>query len=297
MGPEVSLALSSGGARGLAHIGVIRELEDQGFRIAEIAGCSMGAVVGGIYAAGHLEAYTDWICHLDRNGVFKLLDFTLSANGFIKGERVFNEIKKFAPPVNLEDLSIPFRAVAVDVKNREEIILSSGDLFTAIRASVAIPTVLTPLSLENRLLVDGGVMSPIPFSALERKPGRITVAVNLNAEIPYERPENFNLEKQASEEKQHGMMQRLFQKALNDWFTSKDESTDYNYIQLLNNSFDLMQERLTEAQLNLYKPEVIVPISRKACSTFDFYKAEEMIAYGREQTRLALTKYAKTLLL
>src|SRR5690606_22254458 len=105
----------------------------------------------------------------------------------------------------------------------------------------------------------------------------------------------FNLDKQEKAEKQHSMMQRLFQKAMEDWLTTKEESKDYNYIQLLNNSFDLMQERLTEAQLNLYKPEVIVPISRKACSTFDFYKAEEMIAYGREQTRLALTKYTKTL--
>lgn len=287
MTKKVSLALSSGGARGLAHIGVIRELEDQGIEIAEISGSSMGAVVGGIYAAGHLDAYEEWMCNLDRSGVFKLLDFTLSANGFIKGERVFEEIKKFAPEIEIENLRIPFRAVAVDVRNHQEVVLDSGDLYTAMRASVAIPTVLKPLEINGKLLVDGGVTNPIPLSALRNK-NTIRIAVNLNANNAYDQPEAFNQKKQQTDAKQHSMLQRLFQNAMNEWFSTSKEHEGFNYLQLLNNSFDMMQERLTEAVLKLHKPEVLINISKHACNTFDFYKAEELIAYGRAQTKSAL---------
>ncbi|MEP2671098.1 MAG: patatin-like phospholipase family protein [Cyclobacteriaceae bacterium] len=153
---KVSLVLSSGGSRGLAHIGAINELEKQGFEIYSISGSSIGAVVGGLHAMGKLPEYTYWVKTINRPVIWGLLDFAFSTSGLLKGDKVFDKMKTFIPDMNIEEMSIPFAAVATDLLNEREMIFKSGSFYEAIRASVAIPTVFTPVMYKNLLLVDGG---------------------------------------------------------------------------------------------------------------------------------------------
>ncbi len=187
---SVSLVLSGGGARGLAHIGAIHELEDRGYQIRSVAGCSIGALVGSLYAVGMLDAYERWIVGLDKLDILKMIDFTLIDKGFIKGERIFEQMRKLnlIPKVNIEDLSIPFAAVAVDIMHNRETVFRSGNLEKAIRASIAIPLVFTPLYWNEEILVDGGVLNPLPLEHAIRTPGDLLVAIDLNAPIPYSPP-------------------------------------------------------------------------------------------------------------
>src|SRR3984885_7183362 len=138
---KVSLVLSGGGARGIAHIGAIEVVEEMGFEIASIAGTSMGAVVAGVYALGKMEAYKQWLCSLDKLKVFSLVDFSFSSQGLVRGDKLFNITKQFILDANIEDLDIPFAAVAADIINRKEVVFTSGSVFDAVRASIAIPTI------------------------------------------------------------------------------------------------------------------------------------------------------------
>lgn len=287
----VSLVLGSGGARGLAQIGVIQELEARNYEISEIAGASMGAVIGGIYASGHLPEFTKWITNLDKYGVYNLMDFTLSVQGFIKGDRVFNEIKKFVTASQIEDLNIPFRAVAVDIVKNEQHIFSSGDLFTAIRASVAIPSVLTPVYLGGSIFIDGGVMNPLPLNLIEKREGKRIVAVDLNCQqLSYQPIRHQKDARQKEIEQEQSRWKSKLGKVWADFFASnKDEKTKrHNYYDILNLSFDLMTSQLTSNMLAVHQPEVLVSIARNSGSTFDFFRGQELIDYGRSQACVAL---------
>ena len=136
---KVHLVLGAGGARGMAHIGVIEELEKEGHEIVDVVGCSMGAVVGGIYAAGYLNEYKDWLLTLTKSTVWGLLDFTFTSQGFLKGEKVFDTILEMTGPLKIEDLNIPFTAIAAEVRRKEEVVFKKGDLYQALRASISIP--------------------------------------------------------------------------------------------------------------------------------------------------------------
>ena len=140
MKPVVTLVLSGGGARGIAHIGVIEELERRRYEIASVTGTSMGALVGGVYAAGAIDPFREWLLTLDKRKVFSLVDFTLSRTGVVKGDKVFNKMKDFIPDTLIEDLKIPYAAVAVDLINNKEVVFREGRLFDAIRASVTAGT-------------------------------------------------------------------------------------------------------------------------------------------------------------
>ncbi|OEC36298.1 NTE family protein [Pseudomonas cuatrocienegasensis] len=180
MSKRVALVLGSGGARGYAHIGVIEELEARGYEIACIAGCSMGAVVGGIYAAGKLGAYRDWTQSLDYLDVLRLLDVSFRL-GAIRGEKVFGRIREIVGEVNIEDLRIPFTAVATDLTNQQEIWFQEGCLHQAMRASAAIPSLFTPVIQGKRMLVDGGLLNPLPIVPVVSSHCDLIIAVNLNS--------------------------------------------------------------------------------------------------------------------
>jgi NTE family protein len=182
----VSLVLGSGGARGYAHIGAIEELVAQGFDIRSVAGSSMGALVGGVYAAGKLDAYRDWVKPLQRFDVLRLLDWTFSGGGLIKGDRIIEKLRALIGEIRIEDLPISYTAVAVDLLAQREIWFSRGSLFDAIRASIAIPTVLRPHHYEGRTLVDGGLLNPVPITPTLRDLTDCTIAVDVNA--PAESP-------------------------------------------------------------------------------------------------------------
>lgn len=294
---NVALVLGSGGARGLAHIGVIEELERRGYTISSIAGSSIGSVIGGVYAAGYLEEYKKWILSLDRRRVFQLIDFTISSHGFIKGERVFNEMKQFVGIEKIENLKIPFCAIAVDLENQEEVIYDSGDLWQAIRASVAIPSVLTPVQHNNRVLVDGGVVNPLPVNRVSRMEKDIMVAVDLNALI------DLDVVHERSEEDQDEIERSKFMEAIRQkigdwwpWSSNGDEDEDKshikkNYLGILNASFEMMQDQVATLAMKQNPPDILVKIPRKCASTFDFYMGKQLIETGRQLTAKALDKF------
>ncbi len=274
---KVRLVLGSGGARGMAHIGVIEELEHAGFEIVEVVGCSMGAVVGGIYCAGYLADYKHWLIKLTKLDVFRLLDFTLSSQGFVKGERVFKAIEEFIGDHQIEDFKIPFTAVSADITNKKEVHYRSGSLFKALRSSIAIPTVFTPIREGNSQLVDGGVLNPLPMNLVHKEEGDWVVAVNLNANLPYQ-PSNPLADKEPSAYlKMFTAIQSSFPK-----FDTKTESlANLGLFDILNKSYDLTQDRVTELMIDIYKPDLVINISRDACGVFEFYRANEIIEEGR----------------
>ncbi len=283
---NVRLVLGSGGARGMAHIGVIEELEKEGFTIKEVVGCSMGAVVGGIYSAGYLQEYKHWLIGLSRLDVFRLLDFTFSSQGFVKGERVFKEIEKLIGDHQIENLKIPFIALAADVIKKREVRYTSGSLFKALRASIAIPTVFTPVIEGRSQLVDGGVLNPLPLNVIHPEPGDIIVAVNLNANVPIV-INNIVVEENKEMAAYQKMMNAFRAQFLNNDSKVEEKIEQFGFFDLLNKSFDMTQDRLTELMIDVHKPDIVVDISREACGVFEFYRANEIIEEGRKAFRKA----------
>ena len=289
MKQKVSLVLSGGGARGIAHIGVIEELEKQGFEIFSVVGTSMGALVGGVYALGKMEEYKKWIFTLDKIKVFRFLDFTISKQGLVKGDKIFNKMKEFIFDANIEDLKIHFTAVAADILNKKEVVFTKGSVFEAIRASIAIPTVFTPVKTENGLLVDGGVINNIPISHAKRIPGDILIVVNVNADIPANKP---NVSKKESESNQS-----LYQKKIKDFYSflrknrPSSDQEKLGYFNLINKTLNLMTYRITQLSLENYSPDILINISRDSCSTYDFYKAVEMVEIGRYAAINSIKEY------
>ena len=288
---NVALVLSSGGARGVCQIGVIRELEELGYNITSVSGSSIGAVIGGFYAAGELENYAEWISSLDRISILSLMDFHLSASGIIRGEKVFNRMSQWVDGVKIEDLSIPFSAVATSFATRDEIIFDKGNLRDAMRASVSLPGMISPAVIDEKILFDGGLVNPIPLNRVKRKRGDLLIAVNLNAYIPSFDPVEFW--NHDEEKENHGVL-AVIKERLHDIGILKHEDEEKSVTQkvqlfdALNTSFDIMQEKLSDFNIKQYPPDVLVEIPRNICSTFDFNKSAELIEEGRVRIREAL---------
>jgi NTE family protein len=292
----VSLVLSSGGARGMAHIGAIEALEEKGYEIVSIAGCSAGALIGGIYATGQLPKFKDWICNLDKIDVFSLMDFTLSSKGFIKGDKVFGELKKLIKDAQIEKMKIPFRCTAVEIPSGKEIIFESGSMFEAIRASLSIPTVLTPAKIGRHEYIDGGIINPIPFNLLDEEHlGDIVVAVDLNG------PKDAIMKVQKKDKKASSLKlpSRLkdYQKKFTNYFYTdekaekEDKMKAMSSVELLNFSFDLLQDKLSELVIEKHEADILIEISREQAGTLEFHRAEELIQVGKEKMREAIETF------
>jgi NTE family protein len=286
---SVALVLASGGARGVAHIGVIEELEKRGYKIHSVAGSSIGSVIGGLYAAGKLTEYADWIKTLGKIDVYRLMDFTFNM-GFVKADKVFEEIKKFTGEWQIEDLPIHTSIVSVDIKTRKEIVFTSGDLFTAIRASIAYPTVITPLKHDNMLLVDGGVLNPIPVNRVMRKEGDIIMAVDLSAAIPYPKAKKERKRFQSSYLMTYSQVKRVLSR-WNIENSSKKNRDNWSYFRLMEESLLTMHRHISDLTLENNKVDLLIPISHDCADLFEFYRAEELIEYGRQQAIIALDKF------
>ena len=287
MKQKIALVLGSGGARGVAHIGVIEELEKQGFEIKSIAGTSMGALVGGMYATGNLEVYKEWMCSLDKMDVFNLIDFTFSRNGIIKGDKILKEMKKMIPDKNIEDLSIPFVAIATDISNDKEVVFNSGSLYDAIRASISIPNVFTPFDKDGSHIVDGGVLNPIPINRAKRFDDDILVVVDVNARIPNitPKPDNADHEGKRYSKYVNTMINKL------NYFIPKHETDKLGYFSLLNKTTGLMLHQISLMTLEKYQPDILINISRASFGTYDFYKSGKIIELGRSATIEAIDNF------
>jgi len=282
---SVALVLSGGAARGIAHIGVIEELESRDYEITSIAGTSMGSLIGGIYATGKLAELKEFMYSLDKSKVLRLVDFTLSKQGLIKGDKVLKKIKDFVPDMLIEELPIPYAAVAVDLLNKEEVVYRSGSLYHAIRASIAIPTVFTPVKEENRLLVDGGLLNNLPMAYVKRREGDMMIAVHVNANIPLVKPEIT---------KESVKIQSLYQRKIKEFYKyvipSSSAEDKLGYFSLISKSFELMTLHLAEEKIRHFSPEVLINVSRDSCNIYDFYKAEEQVEAGRRAAKEVLDK-------
>ncbi|MBA4055523.1 MAG: phospholipase [Marivirga sp.] len=287
---NVRLVLGSGGARGMAHIGVIEELLKEGYSIKEVVGCSMGAVVGGIYCAGHLDEYKHWLIGLTKLETFKLFDFAFSSQGFVKGEKVFKAIELLIGDHKIEDFKIPFTAVAADVRNKKEVHYQTGSLFKALRASIAIPTVFTPVIEGHSQLVDGGVLNPLPLNLVNLVDGDIVVAVNLNANVI----RNSKVPEENKEKAAYQKMLDAFRVQILKLDNKAETKVEmFGFFDLLTKSLDMMQEKIAELMIALYKPDIVVNISRDACGVFEFYRANEIIEEGRKAFRESYHKYVE----
>ncbi|WP_084333775.1 patatin-like phospholipase family protein [Pseudomonas indica] len=340
MGTKVALVLGSGGARGYAHIGVIEEIEARGYEIGCIAGCSMGAVVGGIYAAGKLPQYREWIESLDYLDMLRLLDVSFRL-GAIRGEKVFGQIREILGEIDIEDLPIPYTAVATDLTNQQEIWFQEGCLHKAMRASAAIPSLFTPVQQGKRMLVDGGLLNPLPIVPVVSSHCDLIIAVNLNAtnqkqyQLPIiERPDAIkgrfdllmsSLGSRLPFRRKAGEEIALLESeitaespgASDPWLDeppvpaaqppaapetegaprSASDSTvvdiggPASLLELINQSFEVMQTSLAQYKIAGYPPDVLINIPKRVCRFFEFYKAPELILLGRQIARDTLDKY------
>ncbi len=291
MKKKVALVLSGGGARGIAHIGVIEELEKQGYEITSIAGTSMGSVIGGVYALGQMDVLKNWAYTLDKRKVFSLVDFTINKYGMVRGDKVSKKMKKLIPDKNIEDLSIPYAAVSVDMIAKKEVVFREGSIYDAIRASVSIPTVFTPVKTEHRLLVDGGILNNIPIDHVKRHKGDILLAVNVNADVPLPKPEVLE-EDHKKKQSKYNKRTSEFYKHLQKIAPAHDEE-NLSYFNLISRTIDLMTWRIDELLLQQNQPDMLIEISRESSTLWDFYKAEELVELGRRAAIDKLAEYKK----
>lgn len=283
MSKDVALVLSSGGARGLAHIGAIEELLSQDYRITSIAGCSMGALIGGVYAAGKLEEFREWMKTVDRKKIFELTDFSLSINHIVKGTRIIEAIMEFVPDVHIEDLPIPYCAVATDLRAGKEVVFNKGSLFEAIRASISLPSFYEPVQRDNMILIDGGVINPIPLNRVKRQAGDILVGVDVSGhDYKTQWEESHRLTELQKKDK--SLKAKILDKLIPD-------NINFNYYTVLSRSSSLMIRQNSILMAKLMKPDILVDIQMARYGSFDYDKSEKIIAIGRQKTALAINKY------
>lgn len=321
---DVALVLSSGGPRGWAYIGAIEELEKRGYRITSIAGTSIGSLVGGIYAAGKLSEIKEWLFSLDAWKVFDLIDISISKNHLVKGDKVIGAIKEIVPDINIEDLNIPYKAIAADLYTGEEVIFDEGPLFEAIRASISIPSLFRPVKYGFRTLIDGGVVNTMPIDRVDRNGNDIVVAFDVNdvdveairqtlIQDAMEVEEMKHREKILNEETRKVIAsvkhnsnlsfiekfklakaqgEKILLHKLNTDSPEPELLFDDSYYSILSRTFSLMNHVIARSAAERYEPEVLVKMPFDAYGEIsDYAKAREISEAGRELMREALDKY------
>lgn len=289
----VSLVLGSGGARGLAHIGVIRELESNGFRIGSVAGTSIGALIGGIHAAGKLDEYASWLADITKLDIINLLDISWGRRGLVKGDKIIDALVDIVGDRKIEDLPIPFTAVATRISTGKEVWIDSGPLFDAIRASISLPLFFTPSEFKGMQLIDGGVVNPVPIAPTFSDHNDLTIAVNLGGE-PTDKIEPSEHKPSASLDSSpvRRWVNRLLEE-VGDRFTvdrGGETEAEWDAYDVANQAFDAMQGTIARQKLAAYPPDYVIEIPRNACSMLEFDRAEEMIELGRKKTREAIDR-------
>lgn len=318
----VALALGSGGARGAAHIGVIDALERRGYEITAISGCSMGAIIGGFYSAQKLPDFRHWITQLSYLDMLRMVDISLLSSSMIRGDRVFKKLSEMLDGRQIEDCSIPFTAVATDLTRRKEVWFQQGDLDEALRASSAIPTILSPVTQRGRVLVDGGVLNPLPISPCVSAHADVIIAVDLNGDVPMPTIKQSN-DADASKESEAALTTQTNPVALqkNDWWQAISElgnalidkfdtkhqdysdippqmkaskqalASDLGKLGILNEMFEVMQRSLSQYKTAGYPPDLLIRMPAEICESHDFHRAAEVIELGERVANEALDAF------
>lgn len=286
---RVALVLGSGGARGLAQIGVLEALDARGMEIAAIAGSSSGALVGGIYAAGKLAEFREHLVRLDRRGFLRLLDPVVGRAGLLRGHRLVNAMRDVVGDPPIESLPIPFTAVAVDLLRQREVWLRHGPLWDAIRASFAIPGLFTPHTVHGRDLVDGGLLAPLPIAATRLSDAHRLIAVDMHG-WP-ERPPGSPAGQPPEDDADAG--RGSVGNRVGEWFERKlglrsDDDGEFGFSEIMARSLDTMQAQIARVHLALDPPELVIRIPRDACQFYEFWRAAELIDIGRIEAEKAL---------
>lgn len=275
----VSLVLGSGGARGLAHIGIIRWLEENNYKIESISGCSIGSLIGGVYAAGKLDDFEQWVRAITKVDIVALLDLSWSKSGLIKGDKIIGTLIDLVGDQLIEELPISYTAVAADINNEKEVWIKSGRLFNAIRASLSLPLFFTPFNHNGIELIDGGVLNPVPIAPTFGDETEMTIAVNLGGAAEIKKPEN---EVSTSPEIFSSELHEKIRRYISNFQQSikKSSGMDWSGYDIANQAFDAMQGTIARQKLAAYPPDSIIEIPRNACGTLEFDRASEMITLG-----------------
>ena len=321
---NVALVLSSGGPRGFAYIGAIEELERRGYRICSIAGTSIGSLIGGIYAAGKLTELKKWLYNLDGWKVFSLMDLSIGRNHLMKGEKLIHAIKQIVPETDIEDMKIPFKAIATDLYTGEEVVFDSGSLFQAIRASISIPSLFRPVRYGYRTLVDGGIVNTLPLNRVDRTGNDIVVAFNVNdvdvdeirgniIDEANHKEEKIKQKKELDNETKAVMEsirnndtmtflekmklaghqgRKIIEHAINDDGDEEGYELGENYYGILSRTFSLMNHINSRQSIDMYKPDIVVNMPFDAYGDIsDYAKADEIAEAGRILMKTALDRY------
>lgn len=290
---KVSLVLGSGAARGLTHIGVIRCLENHNYDIKYISGSSIGALIGGIHAAGELDVYVEWVKALKRRNILSLLDISFSRKSIFKGEKIIEVLKKIIKDRTIDDLPIGFTAVATDIIEQKEVWITQGSLFDAIRASIAVPMIFSPIQNSDRLLVDGGIANPVPIAPTLNNNTDLTIAVALNGP-----PEIFESNIKANLDDHEAQLKNKYQLGIEKLIDSmmpkdgvKKNKHDLGIFNLMTQSMDTMQSSIARFKLAANRPDIVIEIPRNLCGWLDFDRAEELIEFGYTRTEECLNHY------
>ncbi len=285
----ISLVLGSGGARGLAHIGVIHWLEEHHFHIASISGSSIGALIGGVYAMGKLDEYETWVKAIDKLDIVSLLDIAWQSAGLFKGDRIINTLIELVGDQHIESLPIRYTAVALDIEREKEVWISNGRLFDAIRASISLPLFFTPFEYNGKKLIDGGVLNPVPIAPTFHDTTDMTIAVNLGAKPEKRFEEKSTRTEPAPRHTDNDLSDKIrrFIRELKQ-NTASLTDIDFDMYDIANQAFDAMQGTIAREKLAAYPPDFTIEIPRNACGTLEFDRAEEMVLLGYERAQRAL---------
>lgn len=284
----VSLVLGSGAARGHAHIGVINAVLEKGYEIVSISGCSIGAIIGGIYLQGKLKEYQVWAEALDKFNVLKLLDMAVLRGGYISGDRYFQFIESLIGDADIEELHLPYTAIGVDILSQKEFWFQKGSLMRAMRASSAVPSIVTPIQINGRVYVDGGVLNPLPIIPTVSAGADYIIAVDLNGPAQELSEEDFI--KRDDEPEWWSNVKSFFGKGKDtDSIPEKRyDPQSWGRIQTINMMFETMQESLTQYKIAGYPPDVLISIPKDTCSFYEFWRSKELIDFGYDVARKAL---------
>lgn len=308
MNKKLGIALGSGSARGWSHIGVLNALEESGIKVDYVSGTSIGSVVGAVYLIGDFKEFEKFARSIDWKSIVSFIDVTFPGSGLIPGKKVFKMLSEYYKDILIEDLPVPYCAVAADVLTGEEVRFSSGRVKDAVRASVAIPGVFTPFKFKGKVLVDGGIVNPVPVDVVREMGAEVVIAVDLNncrieenvKEINKtgEIENNKSVKKDVEEEDRGKRIFEMLEEKYNEITGSIRTKFDNlrskehlpNILEILDNTTHIMQRSITENQFKIFPPDIIIEPQLGDFRLLDFDRADEAIEEGYKLTMRNMEK-------